>query len=269
MEIENGPKIYCCYDCDYYTSKKNHYTRHLTTAKHINRLNGNNYGKEKGQKGATCNMCLKTFKSSSGLWKHKQKCNIQEKIEEKIEEIQEDTKETELKSMIVKKRNLNKNNSINSFYTSSDDNSDNEENIKKNNIKKNNKYLAKQITKNINNDICYVQDKNNDKITLSYLLNVIDGIRETPGRILIITSNHYNQLDEALIRPGRIDIKLEMKNASVNTISQMYCHYYDEVLDTNFIEKLVDHKISPAQITNIYLNSKNQDEFKNNLLEIF
>jgi ABC-type cobalamin/Fe3+-siderophores transport system ATPase subunit len=170
---------------------------------------------------------------------------------------------------IVKKRNLNKNNSIDSFCTSSDDNSDNEENIKKNNIKKNNKYLAKQISKNINNDICYVQDKNNDKITLSYLLNVIDGIRETPGRILIITSNHYNQLDEALIRPGRIDIKLEMKNASVNTISQMYCHYYDEVLDTNFIEKLEDHKISPAQITNIYLNSKNQDEFKNNLLEIF
>ena len=170
---------------------------------------------------------------------------------------------------IVKKRNLNKNNSIDSFCSSSDDNSDNEENIKKNNIKKNNKYLAKQISKNINNDICYVQDKNNDKITLSYLLNVIDGIRETPGRILIITSNHYNKLDEALIRPGRIDIKLEMKNASANTISQMYCHYYHEVLDTNFIEKLEDHKISPAQITNIYLNSKNQDEFKNNLLEIF
>ena len=41
-----------------------------------------------------------------------------------------------------------------------------------------------------------------------------DGIRETPGRILIITSNHYNKLDPALTRPGRIDIELEMSKLS-------------------------------------------------------
>ena len=33
---------------------------------------------------------------------------------------------------------------------------------------------------------------------------------------------HYDQLDKALIRPGRIDITLEMKNASRNTINQIY-----------------------------------------------
>ena len=44
-----------------------------------------------------------------------------------------------------------------------------------------------------------IEPKSNDKITLSYLLNIIDGIRETPGRILIITSNHYEKLDNALI----------------------------------------------------------------------
>ena len=58
-----------------------------------------------------------------------------------------------------------------------------------------------------------------------------------------------------------------MKNASANTISQMYCHYYDEVLDTEFVEKLVDNKISPATITNIYLNSKNKEHFKELILE--
>jgi hypothetical protein len=55
----------------------------------------------------------------------------------------------------------------------------------------------------------------NDKITLSFILNIIDGIRETPGRILVITSNHYDKIDKALIRPGRIDMTLEMKNASI------------------------------------------------------
>jgi chaperone BCS1 len=46
-------------------------------------------------------------------------------------------------------------------------------------------------------------------LTLDDILNMWDGIRETPGRILIITSNFYNRLDKALIRPGRIDIEVE------------------------------------------------------------
>ena len=58
---------------------------------------------------------------------------------------------------------------------------------------------------------------NDDKINLAFVLNLIDGIRETPGRIIIITSNYYNKLDAALIRPGRIDITLNMKNASCET----------------------------------------------------
>ena len=66
----------------------------------------------------------------------------------------------------------------------------------------------------------------NDKLTLSFILNVIDGIKETPGRIIIITSNHYNKLDKALIRPGRIDICLEMELASIEIIEEMFHYFY-------------------------------------------
>ena len=173
MEIENGHKIYCCYECDYYTSKKNHYTRHLMTAKHKNRLNGNYYGKEKGQKGATCNMCLKTFKSSSGLWKHKQKCNIQEKIEEKIEEIQEETKETELKSMIVKimTDNTNKMNILM-----------NENQELRNQLKEQNKQITELIPKvgNNNNTLkqkfninVFLNEKCKDALSMDEFINTI------------------------------------------------------------------------------------------------
>ena len=174
---------------------------------------------------------------------------------------------------IVKKR---KENRIQNKTDSSDcESSDEEKDSKKSdnsydNI--NNDKLVKKLNKmdkKMNNDICYVAEKNNDKITLSFLLNMIDGIRETPGRILILSSNHYDLLDDALIRPGRIDAKLEMKNASVNTISQMYCHYYNEVLESEFIEKISDYKISPAMITNIYLNSKNKEHFKNKILKLY
>lgn len=66
----------------------------------------------------------------------------------------------------------------------------------------------------------------NDKLTLSFILNIIDGIKETPGRIIIITSNHYDKLDKALIRPGRIDICLEMELASIEIIKEMFHHFY-------------------------------------------
>lgn len=109
-------------------------------------------------------------------------------------------------------------------------------------------------------------NKSDDKITLSFLLNVIDGIRETPGRILIITSNYYSKIDEALKRPGRIDYSLEMKNASVKTISAMYKHYYKGPIPKTFATTyLVDNKLSPAKIVNIRLASNSSDEFLKNL----
>mgnify|MGYP003683367193 CR=1 FL=1 len=37
------------------------------------------------------------------------------------------------------------------------------------------------------------------------LLNVLDGVVETPGRLLIMTTNHPEKLDPAITRPGRID----------------------------------------------------------------
>lgn len=40
------------------------------------------------------------------------------------------------------------------------------------------------------------------------LLNVLDGVVDTPGRIVIMTTNHPEALDAALIRPGRIDKKV-------------------------------------------------------------
>lgn len=40
------------------------------------------------------------------------------------------------------------------------------------------------------------------------LLNVLDGVVDTPGRIVVMTTNLINILDDALIRPGRIDKKI-------------------------------------------------------------
>ena len=130
--------------------------------------------------------------------------------------------------------------------------------------------LLKNISKKLNNPsqfLTMLNNPNDDKITLSFLLNIIDGIRETPGRILIITSNNYKSLDNALVRPGRIDFTLEMGNASINTIKAMFFHYYNYELPEKIISRLKENIISPAQLVSIRLESTSGSDFINNLLK--
>jgi len=44
-----------------------------------------------------------------------------------------------------------------------------------------------------------------ERITLSALLNGIDGMLAADGRLLIMTSNHPDRLDPAVVREGRVD----------------------------------------------------------------
>lgn len=127
----------------------------------------------------------------------------------------------------------------------------------------------------LDEDFTILNNPNNDELTLSYLLNIIDGVRETPGRILIITSNNYECLDDALVRPGRIDLTLNMNNASKETIKKMFTHYYgaqlDDLYDTKYkdVEYLLkDYILSPAEIVNIRLQSNTPEEFIQNLFYI-
>ncbi|KAK1672916.1 BCS1 N terminal-domain-containing protein [Colletotrichum godetiae] len=43
------------------------------------------------------------------------------------------------------------------------------------------------------------------RLSLSGLLNILDGVASQEGRVLIMTTNHVEKLDKALIRPGRVD----------------------------------------------------------------
>lgn len=54
-------------------------------------------------------------------------------------------------------------------------------------------------------------------VTLSGLLNVLDGVSSQEGRILIMTTNYIEHLDEALIRPGRSDKKKFISNLPIRT----------------------------------------------------
>lgn len=63
-------------------------------------------------------------------------------------------------------------------------------------------------------------------VSLSAVLNAIDGIAASDGRILFMTTNHIEKLDPALIRSGRIDLKIELgklgKEESLNMVKSFF-----------------------------------------------
>lgn len=67
-----------------------------------------------------------------------------------------------------------------------------------------------------------------DELNLAGILNVLDGVVDTPGRIVIMTSNHPEVLDPALIRPGRIDRQIHLGYMQVAEACQMLAHYFDD-----------------------------------------
>ena len=66
-----------------------------------------------------------------------------------------------------------------------------------------------------------------EKLTLSGLLNIMDGILETPGFVIIMISNYPERLDGALIRPGRIDLKIEFPYCDAMMIIDLIEKFYD------------------------------------------
>lgn len=88
----------------------------------------------------------------------------------------------------------------------------------------------------------------NDELTLQEILTVLDGTMEIPGRIVIMTTNHPEMLDRALIRPGRIDVQVHFDFATRELISEMFEGYLDVPLPAHFIPRLPDRKLSPAEV---------------------
>ncbi|KAL9598284.1 MAG: hypothetical protein Q9219_004585 [cf. Caloplaca sp. 3 TL-2023] len=63
-------------------------------------------------------------------------------------------------------------------------------------------------------------------ISLSGLLNAIDGVASHEGRVLLMTTNFPEKLDEALIRPGRIDMKVAFTKATRGQMSELFIRMY-------------------------------------------
>ncbi|PMD55325.1 uncharacterized protein K444DRAFT_697289, partial [Hyaloscypha bicolor E] len=128
------------------------------------------------------------------------------------------------------------------------------------------------------------EEEKKKTISLSGLLNVIDGVASHEGRVLVMTTNHREKLDPALIRPGRVDHEVEFENATQKQAQELFERMYtttavstkakDEELVTEelsqmakeFAKKIPDRVFSPAEIQGFLL--KRKKEPRKALLEV-
>jgi len=80
------------------------------------------------------------------------------------------------------------------------------------------------------------------EVTLSALLNAIDGASSSSGRILVATTNHYGRLDPALVRKGRFDKTIELNYVDEEGFHNFFRRFYPDFNippDTVFPEDMV------------------------------
>src|SRR5207247_1602839 len=65
-------------------------------------------------------------------------------------------------------------------------------------------------------------------VTFSGLLNALDGVASAEERIVFLTTNHVERLDEALVRPGRVDMAARLGEATRYQVGELWDRFYGE-----------------------------------------
>uniref|UniRef100_A0A8D8Q557 Mitochondrial chaperone BCS1 n=1 Tax=Cacopsylla melanoneura TaxID=428564 RepID=A0A8D8Q557_9HEMI len=100
-----------------------------------------------------------------------------------------------------------------------------------------------------------------NSVTLSGLLNCLDGVASSEARLLFMTTNYIDRLDPALIRPGRVDLREYVGYCSKHQLELMYRRFYDDPEHASkFSEAVLAAKrnTSAAQIQGFFMRYKHE-----------
>ena len=112
---------------------------------------------------------------------------------------------------------------------------------------------------------CGKDSEPEEKLSLSDLLNVFDGILQLTNSVIIMTTNHFEKIDPALIRPGRFKC-IELKKLNIiNIIDIINFHYKidKEVIKNKFEGIIKDNNFTSAQMYEYIIESDTVDDLYN------
>lgn len=107
----------------------------------------------------------------------------------------------------------------------------------------------------------YSSEDEPNKVTLSGLLNFVDGLWSCCGdeRIFVFTTNHVEKLDKALLRPGRMDMQIELSYCTFpafRVLAQNYLSLQDHPLFEKLEASFVGKTLTPATIAELLIKNK-------------
>jgi hypothetical protein len=106
--------------------------------------------------------------------------------------------------------------------------------------------------------------ESDDKLSLSYFLNLLDGTLTSNESVFIMTTNHIEKIDKAIYRSGRVDVAINFKLCDHYQIKQIYKNFMRREIDSDVLSTIQPDKYSPADIIfhlmqNIYNKAESDD----------
>jgi len=77
-------------------------------------------------------------------------------------------------------------------------------------------------------DIDRLLNKKHENITLSGILNMLDGLFTREGLIVFLTTNNISEIDKLVLRPGRIDKKYKFGYMEKEQAREMYLIFFKD-----------------------------------------
>ncbi|CAN0861624.1 Protein HYPER-SENSITIVITY-RELATED 4 [Linum grandiflorum] len=110
----------------------------------------------------------------------------------------------------------------------------------------------------------YNGEQNQERVSLSGLLNFIDGLWSSCGdeRIIVFTTNHKEKLDPALLRPGRMDVHINLSYCTpcgFRTLASNYLDIKEHKLFPEIEELIMAVKVSPAEVAEQLMRNDESD----------
>jgi ATP-dependent 26S proteasome regulatory subunit len=97
-------------------------------------------------------------------------------------------------------------------------------------------------------------------LTFSGILNAIDGVFNSHGRIMFMTTNKPEVLDEALIRAGRCDVKKQFNYCDRKQIKELFHMFFEKEAPTEQLDSIKQYVYSPAHISSVFMRYRNTPE---------
>ncbi len=99
------------------------------------------------------------------------------------------------------------------------------------------------------------------KVSYSGFINALDGVASHEGSVVFLTTNHPDRIDEAAIRSGRVDFRMELGPCDSDQLERMFLKFFDDAdAAKRFAAAVPGETWSPAAVQERLLKAADVDE---------